>query len=89
MKIIIIITIKYYNRIDIDIYKQLCVYFCHYWYFLHKGFRFQPTVCNDVHDALMISIDNINIAILYIHGADNRCIIFGISKNKAVYIKKL
>ena len=23
---------------------------CHYWYFLDKGFKFQPDVCNGCHD---------------------------------------
>ena len=26
---------------------------CHYWYFLNKGFKFQPYVCNRCHDLLM------------------------------------
>ena len=28
---------------------------CHYWYFLDKRFKFQPTVCNGCHDLLMMS----------------------------------
>ena len=35
---------------------------CHYWYFLDKGFKFQPHVCNRCHDALMISMNHSNIA---------------------------
>ena len=27
---------------------------CHYWYFLDKGFKFQPKVCNGCHDSLII-----------------------------------
>ena len=26
---------------------------CHYWYFLNKGFNFQPHVCNGCHDLFM------------------------------------
>ena len=26
---------------------------CHYWYFLDKGFKFQPKVCNGCHDSLI------------------------------------
>ena len=26
---------------------------CHYWYFLNKGFKFQPYVCNRCHDLLI------------------------------------
>ena len=27
----------------------------HYWYFLHKGFKVQSSVCNSCHDVLMMS----------------------------------
>ena len=27
---------------------------CHYWYFLYKGFKFQPNVCNRYHDLLIM-----------------------------------
>ena len=53
----------YYERIDvserIDINKTSASKeseICHYWYFLDKGFKFQPYVCNDCHDVLMISM---------------------------------
>ena len=23
---------------------------CHYWYFLHKGFEYNPYLCNGLHD---------------------------------------
>ena len=36
---------------------------CHYWYFLKKGFKFQPNVCNRCHDLLMMSMNFSNIAI--------------------------
>ena len=26
---------------------------CHYWYFLNKGFTFQPNFCNGCNDLLM------------------------------------
>ena len=29
---------------------------CHYWYFLDKGFSFQPSVCNNFHDVLMMYV---------------------------------
>ena len=54
----------YYDRIDvserIDINKTSASKeseICHYWYFLDKGFKFQPYVCNDCHDVLMISMN--------------------------------
>ena len=53
----------YYDRIDvserIDINKTSASKeseICHYWYFLDKGFKFQPYVCNDCYDVLMISM---------------------------------
>ena len=57
---------------------------CHYWYFLNKGFKFQPNVFNRCHDLLMMSMNLSDIAILNIKGSDYRCIISGISKNEAI-----
>ena len=48
---------------------------CHYWYFLYKGFKFQPDVCNGCHDVLMMSINLSDIAVLNIGGIYYRCII--------------
>ena len=48
---------------------------CHYWYFLNKGFKFQPNVCNRCHDLLMMSMNLSDIAILNIKSADYRCVI--------------
>ena len=48
---------------------------CHYWYFLDKGFKFQPDVCNGCHDILMMSLNLSGIAILSIHGVDYCCIV--------------
>ena len=53
---------------------------CHYWYFLIKGFKFQPNICNGCHDLLMISMNLSNIAISNIKGSGYRCIINGISE---------
>ena len=49
---------------------------CQHWYFLIKGFKFQPNVWNGCHDAL--------IAILSTHSIDYCCIINGISKSGAI-----
>ena len=57
---------------------------CHYWYFLDKGFKFQPNICNRYHDLLMISMNLSDIAILNIKSTDYRCIISRISKNEAI-----
>ena len=73
------------ERIDINkasVPKEY--YICHYWYFLEKGFRFQPNVSNGCHDVLMISINLDDIAILNIRGGDYCCIITGITRNEAI-----
>ena len=56
----------------------------HYWYFLTKGFKFQPITCSRCHDFLMISMNLDDIAVLNIKSADYCCIISGISKNEAI-----
>ena len=43
---------------------------CHYCYFLDKGFKFQPDVCNGCHDVLMMSMNLNNTAILNVHGVN-------------------
>ena len=53
-----------FNRIDvsegIDVNKtsksKECNV-CHYWYFLNKGFKFQPNFCSRCHDLLMMSMN--------------------------------
>ena len=69
----------YYNIIDfsegININKtsesKECDVF-HYWYFLNKGFTFQPNVCNRCYDLLMMSVNHNDIAIFNIEGSDYR-----------------
>ena len=57
---------------------------CHYWYFLDKGFNFQPNVCNGCHGVLMMSAKLTNIAMLIINNSDYCCSISKISKSDAV-----
>ena len=81
----------YFDRIDvskeIDINKTSeskdCG-FCHYWYFLNKGFKFQPNVFNGSHYLLVMSMKRSDIAILNIESSDYRCNISGISKNEGI-----
>ena len=61
---------------------------CHYWYFLDKGFKFQPVVYNGCHDVLIMSMNLKNIAILNIKVVDFCCINSGISKSEAVNLPK-
>ena len=78
-----------YDRIDVNkTSKSKECNICHYWYFLNKGFKFQPSVCNGYHDLLMMSLNLSNIAILNIKGADYRCIISAASKSEAINLMK-
>ena len=71
-----------YDRIDvsegIDVNKAIDI--CHYWYFLNKGFKFQPNISNGCHDLLMMSMNLSDITILNIKVSDYRCIISEIGK---------
>ena len=42
----------------------------YYWCFLDKWFTFQLDVCNGGHDALMMSMNLSDVAILNLNGAD-------------------
>ena len=80
----------YYDRTDlsegIDVNKinesKQCD-ICQYWYFLNKGFKFQPNVCKRCHDLLMMSMSLSDITMLNIISVD-RCIVSGISKNEVM-----
>ena len=76
----------YYDRIDvsggIDVNKRSKSKefdICHYCYFLNKGFKFQPYICNRCHDLVTMSMNLSDIAISSIKGSDYRCIISRIS----------
>ena len=79
------------SRIDvsesIDVNKITASKECiisHYWYFLHKEFRFQPTVCSGCYKLFMMSIDINNITILNINAVNYRCIIVDIGRSEAI-----
>ena len=59
---------------------------CHYLYFLHNGFKFQPNICNRYYNLLMMSLNLSDIAILNIKGSGYRCIISGITRNEAIIL---
>ena len=81
----------YYDRIDvskgIDVNKtsesKECD-ICHYCYFLNKGFKFQPNLCNRCQDLLMMSINLSDNAILNNKNAGYHGIISRISKSLAI-----
>ena len=81
----------YSDRIDIfewidinEISKSKNSNICHIWYFLHKGFKFQPNVCNRSHDFIMISMNLSDIAIVNIKNFDYRCITSLVIRNEAI-----
>ena len=79
-----------YNKIDvsegIDVNKTSASKgcgLCHYWFFKDIGFKFEEYVCNGCHDLLTMTNSLKDIAILSAKGDTFRCILMGISKNKA------
>ena len=46
----------------------------HNWY-LKDVYKFEPNVCNDCHDILMMAYELENITILNVKGFDYRCFI--------------
>ena len=83
-----------YDRIDIskgiDINKvnasKECD-ICHYWYFLDKGFKYEPYLCNGCHDLIQKAM-NFNVAIVSIKGNDYRIHFCYMSKDDAMNIMK-
>ena len=57
---------------------------CHYWFFKDIGFKFEEHVCNRCHDLLTTAHSLKNIVILSAWGYTFRCLLRGISKNKAL-----
>ena len=53
---------------------------CHYCFFLDKGFKFQPNVCDGYHDLLMMSMNLSDIGILNIKDSYYRFIIRELAK---------
>ena len=83
-----ILRIKVSERIDIN--KKGASKKCNFvtiGTFHIKVIKFLRYVCNGCHDVLMMHINLNDIAILNISGTDYHCIIYGISKRKAVNLK--
>ena len=43
---------------------------CHYWYFLDKGFKYEPYLCNDCHDLRQKAMNFNDAAIISVKGSD-------------------
>ena len=61
--------------------KECDIWLC--WCFLDKRFKFQPYVCNECHDVLMMSMNLSDIVILSILTVDYCYIISRIGKSEA------
>ena len=81
-----------YNRIDIS--EGICVNktnalkecdICHYWYFKHINFKYEPYIFNGCHD-LMQRAMSFNVAIVYIKGNAYRIHFWYRGKNDAISI---
>ena len=59
---------------------------CHYWYFKDIGYKSEPHICNGCHDVLHLDYEFKNFATLNVKGVNYRCILWGISRSKAVNI---
>ena len=57
---------------------------CHHWFFKDVGFKFEEHVCNKCHDLLTMAHSLKDIAILSAKGNTFRCLLMGVSKNKAL-----
>ena len=82
-----------YKRIDIseriddnktNLSKEYDI--CHYQYFKHIGFKYEPYLCNDCHDLMQKAMGFNNIAIVYVKGKAYRIHFWYMSKDDAIDI---
>ena len=68
-----------YDRIDvsegiivnmINASKECDIF--HYWYFLERGFKYEPYLCHGCHDLMQKAINFNDVAIVPFKGSDNR-----------------
>ena len=84
-----------YDRIDIsggiDINKTNASKgcdICHYWYFLDKGFKYEPYLCNGCHDLMQKAMNFNDVAIVSIKENEYRIHFWYMSKDDAVKLMK-
>ena len=61
---------------------------CHYWYFLDKGFKYEPYLCNGCHDLMQKAINFNDVAILSVKRTGYRIHFWHMSKDDAINIIK-
>ena len=59
---------------------------CHYWYFKHIGFKYEPYLCNGWHDLMQKAKSFNNIAIVYVKGSASRIQFWYMTKDDAINI---
>ena len=62
---------------------------CHYWYFSDKGLKFQPSVWDGCHDALMMFVNLNDITIFNICSVDCQCMIARINNNETMNLLRI
>ena len=61
---------------------------CHYWYFLDKGSKYEPYLCNGCHDLMQKTMNFNHVAIVSIKGNNYRIYFWYMSKNDTINIMK-
>ena len=59
---------------------------CHYWFFKHICFKYEPYLCNGCHDLIQKANTFNNVAILYVKGSAYKIVFWYMSKNDAINI---
>ena len=84
-----------YDRIDasegIDINKTNASKgcdICHYCYFLDKGFKYEPYLCNGRHDLMQKATNFNDVPIVSVKGSDYRIHFWYMTKDDAIKIMK-
>ena len=61
---------------------------CHYWYFLHTNFKYEPYLCNGYHELMPKAMNCNDVAIVSVKGSGYRLHFWYTSKKDAVNIMK-
>ena len=61
---------------------------CHYWYFLDKGFKYEPYLCNGCRDLMQKAMNINDVAIASVKGNDYRIRFWYMSTDDAMNIMK-
>ena len=84
-----------YDRVDVsggvDVNKTNSLKkcdICHYWYFLDKGFKYEPYLCNSCHDLMQKAMNFNDVAIVSVKGSDYRTHFWYMSKDDPINIIK-